>query len=168
MPLNINYNTVERNTLWPVISENVSVVGVTAERPFTAYVLLSHRVSISAIFVSQQDSGFIQECRDSCKSTEPTVGIYDEDPIPGKVADEHIDQMTGHGINRILHDYAGRVNEDDNSRVERFPNSPIVDNVTVEPFYTEMPLRRNVIRAGGISFRAPSHSLATRFLYCRL
>lgn len=149
--------TQEADTLTPFEQNTVTyraedTAGNVAQQQDETYVrkydtMEDSRLDISAIFISQQGSGFIQECRDSYEGIEPTVGIYDEDPIPREITDQHIDQMTGHGINRILYDHAGKLKEEENSRVETFLNSSIINHVTVEPFYTKVPLKRNMNRS---------------------
>ncbi|MFB6208064.1 MAG: hypothetical protein ABEJ69_01815 [Candidatus Nanohaloarchaea archaeon] len=103
------------------------------------------RLDIGAVYISQQGNGFRQRCRESYEGTEPAVGIYDEDPIPTDVTTRHIDQMTGHGINRLVFDYAGWPREED--RVYSLMDSHLIDQITVEPFLVKMPFIRNMSRS---------------------
>ncbi len=146
------YGSVTPGEMNIVEAELEDAMGNTARKIVDQYVrkydqMEDTRLDIGAVWISQQGGAFRQECRDSYEGTEPAVGIYDKDPIPQEVVSQHIDQMTGHGINRILYDHAGKLLEEGHGRTETFLNSPIIDHVTVEPFYTRMPLIRTMDRS---------------------
>lgn len=96
------------------------------------------RLDIGAVYISQQGGAFVQQCRDSYEGIEPAVGIYDETPIPTDITTNHIDQMTGHGLNRLVYDYGGF--QTDENRIPALLDSLLIDQIELEPFYTKTNL----------------------------
>lgn len=104
--------------------------------------LVDTRLDIGAVYLSQQGDGFRQGCLDDDGDTEPAVGVYASDPIPSEITSRHLDQMTGHGINHILYDYAGKWRDDE--RLPELLKSELIAQVEIEPFYTKIPLIRRM------------------------
>lgn len=79
------------------------------------------------------DSGFESKVPDNCKGGRvPTIGQY-ERPLSFEVFNRHIDQMTGHGIDRVMIEFLGNVT---GYHDKRFLESELIDQIQIEPFYT--------------------------------
>lgn len=100
--------------------------------------IVNTRMDVGAVYISQQGDAFRQHCRDSYEGIEPSVGVYAEDPIPTEISTKHIDQMTGHGINRLVYDYGGV--KQDRDRIRELLDSNLIDQIKIEPFYTKTGL----------------------------
>lgn len=92
------------------------------------------RVSLGTVY--QPYFGFKNKLAEKCWDERvPTVGHY-ERPIPFEVFNRHIDQMTGHGIDRVMIEFLGN---ETGKHDKRFLEADLIDEVQIEPFYTAAP-----------------------------
>jgi hypothetical protein len=65
--------------------------------------------------------------------SEAAIGAYGNPIISSETTDKHIDQMTGHGINRVMFNYKGFENVRD--ELTEFLKSSLVNQIEIEAFY---------------------------------
>lgn len=82
---------------------------------------------IGVTYTPQTGAAFQQGC--VVRKT-PEVGDY-QDPIRPETTSQHIDQMTGHGINRVIYVYTGFHNAPE--RMQSFLESSMIDQVEIHP-----------------------------------
>lgn len=66
-------------------------------------------------------------------SSEAAIGTYGDPVISPETTDKHIDQMTGHGINRVMFNYKGFENVRD--ELAEFLKSSLINQIEIEAFY---------------------------------
>lgn len=84
--------------------------GNRAEQAAESYVrihdvMMEPRLDIGVVYIPPAGGG-LHRCLEGTEAV-PSVGMYDR-PIPPAVTSRHVDQMTGHGIRRVLYGWEGR------------------------------------------------------------
>jgi hypothetical protein len=88
------------------------------------------RLDIGTLYVPWAKGG--NHCLEDIDS-EATIGEYGEPIISSETTDQHIDQMTGHGINRVMFNYKGFENA--RNELTEFLESTLINQIELEPFY---------------------------------
>jgi len=77
-----------------------------------------------------------KRCLEEGVETQPEVGAENYDsPIRPEVTTQHIDQMQGHGINRVQFNFGGGDKEDDREQVQALFDAGLASDIEIEPTY---------------------------------
>lgn len=124
------------NTIETVVSDTF---GNSARKTSDQYVRkydVPEETRLSLGTVYQPYFGFKNKVAKQCRDERiPTIGRY-ERPLPFEVFNRHIDQMTGHGINRVMIEFLGN---ETGKHDKRFLEADLIDDIQIEPFYTAAP-----------------------------
>lgn len=116
-----------------VTAQLADEAGNTVDETVETYVrkydrdLADTRLDIGVHYIPQAGAMFENGC---VADTRGPRADYD-DPIPPATTSRHIDQMTGHGIGRVVYSYEGF--HDSPERLRTFVDSQLVDQVDVVP-----------------------------------
>lgn len=134
----------QQNTLTASIQDwNGNTAESEAETYVRKYDVMSDtRFDITVNYFTAGEMMF-KNCLQEGVETQPEVGAENYgNPIRPETTTQHIDQMQGHGINRIQFNFGGGDKEDDREQTQALLDADLASDIEIEPTYwASLPYR---------------------------